>query len=160
MQQWCRYCQTTTSPIPARAGRPRECSVCFRPYATDHPQPSSHVTATPTRRPDSGVNSAPSVTPEAWQGFRSPCFHLHDRNNSRTFHPAPHKRNTCYARLQMQRHRWRPGASTVPTAISKEHQRQYCFGDYARCPYFLPPGTPPVVVEADDEATGLPVSTG
>jgi hypothetical protein len=157
MKRWCKYCQLLTQPAPAHPGRPRVCSICFRPYESDHAQAPQRTTEPSGKQTqNTAVVSPPQNTPEVQPVLKSPCFHLRDQNNCGTFHPTPHKRNACYARLCAQQRWWRPTVSIVPTTISKDHQARYCFADYTRCPYFLPVGTPPKLFPADYESAGEP----
>jgi hypothetical protein len=154
MKQWCKYCQILTQPAPARPGRPRACSVCLRPFESDQAQ-APQQTAEPwgTQAQSTAVVSPPRTTPEAQPVPNSPCFHLRNRNNSGTFHPMPHKRNACYARLHVRHPWWRPTAALVPAKIPQEHQARYCFADYPTYPYFLPIGTPPRLLRNNNAST-------
>ena len=162
MKQWCKYCQNLTQPAPVHPGRPRACSICLRPYESDHAQ-APQRTAEPRaiQAQSTAVVSPPRPTTEVQPVHNSPCFHLRDWNNNGTFHPIPHKRNACYARLHMRQRWWSPATAIVPTKIPKRHQACYCFADYLRCPYFLPIGTLPKLLREDNESTAPPSpSTG
>jgi hypothetical protein len=154
MKQWCKYCQTLTQPASAHPGQPRRCSICLRPFESDHAQaPQRTAESRGTQAQSTAVVSPPRTTPEAQPVPNSPCFHLRDRNNNGTSHPMPHKRNACYARLHVRQRWWSPTAAIVPANIPKAHQARYCFADYPRCPYFLHIGTPPQLLREDNEST-------
>jgi hypothetical protein len=153
MKRWCTYCQTVTQPAPAHPGQPRSCAMCRRPFESEHtqaPQRPAEPRGTPAHSTVGGAPLRP--TPAAQPGPTSLCFHLHDRNNTGTFHPMPHKRNACSARLHVRHSWWSPTAAIVPADIPQDHQARYCFADYPRCPYFLPPGTPALLLREDNES--------
>jgi hypothetical protein len=159
MKRWCTYCQTVTQPAPAHPGQPRSCAMCRRPFESEHAQaPQRPAEPRGTSAHSTAVVAPPRPTPAAQPGPTSPCFHVRDWNNTGTFHPMPHKRNACYARLHVRQRWWSPTAAIVPANIPKAHQAHYCFADYPRCPYFLPLGTPPPRLREDNESPASPAS--